>query len=331
MIKFMLNNKEKIYEGDEKISILKYLRNIEGITSVKDGCSGQGACGACLVELNGKPTLSCVTPMSKVNQSKVITIEGFPKGLKELLGKAFVEKGAVQCGFCTPGFLMRTKVLLEENINPTDEEIIKALHMNLCRCTGYIKIFEAIKLAARALRDQKKIQLTKSAKVGARHPKYDAYEKALGQSPFVDDIKIEHMLHTALKFSDFPRAKVISIDSTEAEKVKGVKRVVLGGEIPGERMNGLIVKDWPVMVIPGEITRYIGDVLAGVVADTEEIARKAVDKIKVLYEVLEPLTNMLESEHSSIKIHETGNLLDTCTIKRGIEADQAMEQSDYVA
>ena len=135
------------------------LREIEGIISTKDGCSGQAACGACMVEMNGKPTLSCVTPMKKVAGKEVITIEGFPENMKKTLGQAFVEKGAVQCGFCTPGFLMRTKILLQNNSNPSRDEIINALKMNVCRCTGYIKIVEAIQLAAKTLREKKEIIL----------------------------------------------------------------------------------------------------------------------------------------------------------------------------
>ena len=127
MIRFILNNEEKTFNGDETISLLNYLREIEGIVSVKDGCSGQGACGACLTEINGEPALSCRTPIKKVNDTRIVTIEGFEPGLKEILGTAFVKKGAVQCGFCTPGFISRTKILLSNNPDPSREEVIKAL------------------------------------------------------------------------------------------------------------------------------------------------------------------------------------------------------------
>ena len=119
MIEFLLNGRKVEYRGDEKLSLLDFLRNEAGITSAKDGCSGQGACGACLVELNGKPTLACVTLMKKVAGGKVVTLEGLPDELRRTLGNAFVEKGAVQCGFCTPGFLMRTKILLQDNPRPS--------------------------------------------------------------------------------------------------------------------------------------------------------------------------------------------------------------------
>jgi len=330
MITFHLNGIEKKIEGDESLSLLHYLREIEGIISTKDGCSGQAACGACMVEMNGKPTLSCVTPMKKVAGKEIITIEGFPENLKKTLGQAFVEKGAVQCGFCTPGFLTRTKILLQNNSSPSKNEIVKALKMNYCRCTGYIKIVEAIQLAAKTLRENKKIILKKIGKVGFNHPKYNAYEKAIGQNPFVDDLKFDNMLYSALKFSDYPRAKILKIDVSDAEKLKGVVRVFTGKDIPGERYNGLIVNDWPVMVVEGETTRYIGDVLAGVVATSETIARKAVKLIKIDYDVLEPLTDMLEAEESLIKVHKKGNLLETCVIKRGDPVDDVLKNSAYV-
>ena len=332
MINFRLNGIEKKYEGDESLSLLRCLREIEGIISVKDGCSGQAACGACMVEMDGKPTLSCVTPMKKVAGKEVITIEGFPGKLKKTLARAFVEKGAVQCGFCTPGLLVRTKILLQNNPNPSQEEIIDALKMNVCRCTGYIKIVEAIQLAAKTVRENKEITLkkTKTGKVGTNHPKYRAYEKATGQNPFVDDLTFDNMLYSALKFSDYPRAAVLKIDTSKAEKIEGIVRVFTGRDIPGERYNGLIVNDWPVMVVEGETTRYIGDVLAGVVATSETIARKAVKLIKIDYEVLEPLTNMLEAEESPVKVHEKGNLLETCVIKRGDPVDEVLENSAYV-
>jgi len=127
MIKLKINNKQHKYSGDGDLTLLKYLRNELNITSAKDGCSGQAVCGACTVEINGKAKLSCVTKMKNLQNAEVITMEGIPDTVREIIGKAFVEKGAVQCGFCTPGFIMRTKVLFQGNKNPTREEIKKAM------------------------------------------------------------------------------------------------------------------------------------------------------------------------------------------------------------
>lgn len=330
MISFTLNSDQKTFNGDENISLLKYLREYEGITSPKDGCSCQAYCGTCMVELNGKAVLSCVTPMKKVKSGNVITIEGLHEHLRQILGKIFVEKGAVQCGFCTPGFLMRTKVLLETNPNPTRKEILDALKFNLCRCTGYIKIVEAIEYASKVMSGEERYApKTQTGKVGTRYPKYQAYETAIGFRPFVCDLKFNGMLHGALKFSDHPRAIVKKIDFTEAEKIKGVIKIFTAKDVPGKRNIGLIVDDWDLMIAEGETTRYIGDVLAGVVAETEDIAREAVKKIKVEYEILKALTDLHEALKSEIKVHPKGNLLDECIIYRGGDAEEVIKNSDY--
>lgn len=331
MIEFELNGSAKTFESDTNLSLLNYLREIVGIVSVKDGCSGQAACGACLLEMNGKPKLACATPMKKVSGARVITIEGFPASLRETLGRAFVTKGAVQCGFCTPGFLSRTKILLENNPEPTREDIIHALRFNLCRCTGYVKIIEAVELAARQLAGYQRIEPQSAVGVGARQPKYKAFEKAIGASAFIDDMRIDGMLHGALRFSDHPRAEVLKIDYSQAAKLSGVVRIFTGADIPGKRHVGVIRQDWPLMVVEGETTRYIGDVLAGVVAQTEAIAREAVALITVEYDVLEPLTDISAAENSPIRIHSGGNLLDHTRIGRGDDIDAVLASSAHVA
>jgi len=330
-IEFVLNGSTKIFTGDSELSLLKYLREVVGITSVKDGCSGQAACGACMVEVNGKAVLSCVTKMKKLNGAKITTIEGFPESLKEYLAKSFVSKGAVQCGFCSPGFLTRTKVLLENNPNPSRDEIVEALKFNVCRCTGYIKVVEAIETARDSINENREIELSKVAGIGGDIPKYRAYEKALGINPFVDDLKFDDILYSALKFSDYPRAKIVKIDIEKAEKSEGVVAVITGKNIPGERFTGLIKKDWPLMVMEGETTRYIGDVLAGVIADTEENARKAISLIEIEYEVFEPLTDMLKAKDSEIIVDPKGNLLEKTVIRRGKFIDDILDKSDFVS
>ena len=330
MIKFSLNGSEASYDGDLKMSLLNYLRTTAGIVSAKNGCSGEAACGACLVEMNAKPTLSCITPMKKVNGASIVTIEGFPESMRQTLGRAFVSKGAVQCGFCTPGFLSRAKILLETNPQPRRGDIIHALRFNLCRCTGYVKIIEAIELAAEHLRQDRELKLSNTGKVGASQPKYDAYNKAIGRSEFVDDILIDGMLYGALKFSDHPRAKVINIDVSAAENMEGVVRIFTAKDIPGERTIGVIHQDWPVMIDVGETTRYIGDVLAGVVAHDQEIARQAAAAISVEYEVQEPLTDPNIAEQSPIKVHEAGNLLSVSHIQRGEDIGSVLKSSAHV-
>jgi aerobic-type carbon monoxide dehydrogenase small subunit (CoxS/CutS family) len=204
MIEFSLNGRPAAYEGDPKRSLLTHLRIDLGIVSAKDGCSGQATCGACLVEVDGKPALACATPMERVAGKAVVTIEGFPEAVRRTLGRAFVAQGAVQCGFCTPGILTRAKLLLEQNPHPSRAEVAKALGAHLCRCTGYVKIIDAILKAADTLRAGREIAWERRTGIGVSSPKVDAFEKALGISPFIDDLRFDGMRHAALKFSDHP-------------------------------------------------------------------------------------------------------------------------------
>jgi len=331
MINFKLNNKEITYSGDENRTLLDFIRKDEGLTSVKDGCSGQAACGACTVEMNGKAVLSCVTKMSKLQDSEVFTPEGFPEYVKDTIAKALVNEGGVQCGFCTPGFISRTKVLLQDNPNPTIEEVRKAIKPHLCRCTGYKKIEKGILTAAEALKNGKKIDIRKtSGKIGVSQPKYEAYETAIGERKFVDDIVFSDMLFGALKYSDYPKAKVLKIDTSEAEKLEGVHRVFTAKNIPGEKKVGLIIQDWSVMIAEGETTHYIGDVLAGVVADTDEIARKAVNLINVEYKVLEPVTDVFKAIEGERVHPERPNNFDTVQFTIG-NAEEAMKKAKFIS
>ena len=333
MIEFYLNHRKTAYTGDENLTLLQYLRELEGITSVKDGCSGQAACGACMVEINGKAKLSCTQKIKFLGNANVITMEGIPEEVRDIIGKAFVEKGAVQCGFCTPGLIMRTKVLFVENSNPDREQIKKAINLNLCRCTGYVKIVDAIEEALKNLQQEKVItEPHHPAGVGQSLSKYEAFETAIGKRKFVNDMHIAGMLHSALRFSDHPRAKVISIDLSEALKIEGVIRIFTATDVPGERFTGLIISDWPLMIAPGEITRYIGDVIAGVVAVDENTARKAARLIRVEYEVLKPVSDMHRAlEPSSAQVHPgKPNLLEKCKVFRGDNIGDIFRKSAYV-
>jgi aldehyde oxidoreductase len=331
-MKFNLNGIEKTFYGDPELSLLTYLREIEGITSPKDGCAPQAACGACTVELNGRAVLSCVIPMKKVENGNVITVEGLGEYKQRTIANAFVEKCGVQCGFCIPGIVMQAKVLIDKNPESSRDEIAKALTPNLCRCTGYKKIIDSIEYAAKAIRNHTEIPKPKSdGRVGGKHPKYDADKLTLGQSPFVADMKIPGMLFGALKFSDHPRAKVIAIDAAKAEKLAGVIKVFTSKDIPGSRFQGLIIPDWPLMINAGEETRYVGDVLAGVVAESEKTAREAVALIEVKYEVLTPLS---DPEKALLKdapqIQPSGNLLSETIINRG-NTDKVLNDSAYIS
>lgn len=331
-MKFILNGQEKEFDGDPETSLLTYLREHENITSVKDGCSGQASCGACTVEIDGKAKLSCATKMNKVDGVSVITPEGLGDYRRDVFANAFAEKGGVQCGFCTPGIVMRADALININPAPTADEIKQALTPHICRCTGYAKVVDAIEYAAEAIRDEKEIPVpTSDGKLGSRHPKYEAQKLVLGDHRYTDDLRFDGLVHGALKFSDYPRARVLSIDSSEAEQMPGVLRVITADDVPGERVIGLISQDWSLMIAIGEVTHYLGDVLACVVAGTEAEARAAMNKLKVEYEPLEVVSDMhaaLRSE--SPKVHGETNILAHPVFVRG-DMEAAKEKTAFVS
>jgi selenium-dependent xanthine dehydrogenase len=227
---------------------------------------------------------------------------------------------------------MQANVLIKNNPEPSRDEIAKALTPNLCRCTGYKKIIDAIEYAAEAIKENREIPKPKSdGGIGKKHPKYDADKLVLGQAPYVADMKFPGMLHGALKLSDHPRAKVISINTNKAKDYPGVIRVFTSKDIPGTRYTGLIIHDWPLMIEEGEETRYVGDVLAGVVAETEKIAREAIKLVEVKYEVLAPLSDPEKSlDEDSPKIHPKGNLLSETKVYRG-NVERALSDAAFLS
>ncbi len=187
-------------------------------------------------------------------------------------------------------------------------------------------------LAAQAMREGTAIVLSDDlihGGVGKSRPKQDSYETALGQRPFIDDMRFDGMVHGALKFSEHPRAKVLSINADKAAGLDGVIRIFTAVDIPGDRMTGVIYQDWPLMVAEGEITRYQGDVLAGVVAIDEATARKACELIEVDYQVLEAVTDVDIALTDHIKVHEKGNLLATTEFSRGGDVAEALKVSAH--
>ena len=329
---FTLNSKETNYTGNPDRKLLDFLRNDLHLTAAKDGCSGQGACGACSVEINGKIRIACRTRMADVEGKTVCTVEGLPEDFKRVLANNFALKGAVQCGFCSPGMIMRAKGLYNTNPTPTRSEIIMAISPNICRCTGYVKIIDAIDDSFKELQGLKLPNVRPSAKVGERFPKYQAIETALGTRPFTNDLFFDGMLYGALRFADHPKAKVLSIDYSEALKLNGVVRVFTANDIPGQHNSGSIFQDWPLMINASECTNCISDVIAGVVATTEDIARQASQLVKVEYEVYTPVTNMLEAaKPDSPRVHpERSNVLEVCAIRFG-DVEKAFAEAAYTS
>ncbi|MGN0905050.1 MAG: selenium-dependent xanthine dehydrogenase [Alphaproteobacteria bacterium] len=333
-MEFTLNGRKIQYDGDENRPLIKVLREDHHVTTVKDGCS-QGTCGACSVLVDGKQTLACVTPMKRIEGKSVITPDGLEQRAQEAFAAAFVEKGGIQCGYCTPGMVMAAAALLASNPSPAPADVRKAINRNICRCTGYKKIIESVLYAAEILRGEKPMPSLDAPAVGAIGAclnKYHAHDTVLGKTPFTGDIVMKNMAFGALKFSDHPKAKILSIDTSEAEKSEGVLRVFTREDIPGEQMIGTIKHDWPFMVGVGETTRCISDVLANVVAETEDLARAAAEKIKVEYEVLTPVTTWQEAlADGAPQVHpDRKNLLNESFIRIG-DVEKAFRESAYIS
>lgn len=307
------------FEGDPERTLLDYLRADLGILSPKDACSSQAACGACTVDVNGKPTLSCVTPLRKLEGAAVTTTEGLPEREQDAFADAFHQHGGTQCGFCTPGIVMRGHALLAKTPSPTTAEVEKSLTLHLCRCTGYKKIVSSVQAAGEALRTGEPVpKPPQTGRVGTRLPKVQSRELVLGQHAYVCDRSAEGMVHGALRFSDHPRAIVRAIDVAAALASPGVLRVLVASDIPGKHESGLIVADWPLMIGVGETTHYVGDVLACVVAATPEQAREAASKVKVDYEVLTPILDVPSAlAEGAPSLHPKGNVLGRSIAKKG--------------
>lgn len=329
MYSFVLNGEEVSTNEDKRL--LDYLRDDKRITSVKNGCNGEGVCGACSVLIDGKKRQSCRLTTSKVEGKEVITVEGLSDEEKEIYIWAFTEAGAVQCGFCTPGMVISAKSLLDNNLNPTDKDIKNAINGNICRCTGYVKIEKAILFAAKAMREGFKPSKKESkGLIGDELNRIDAREKVLGTGEFVDDMHVEKMLYGSALRTEYPRALVKSIDISQAIKHPETEAVLTAKDVPGKRYIGHIIKDWPALIDEGEETRYIGDAVALVAARSKEGLKEILDLIKVEYKELKPLTNPKEAlDQNAPKIHEKGNILTKEVLKRG-NADEIIAKSKYV-
>ncbi|OYT17799.1 MAG: selenium-dependent xanthine dehydrogenase [Bacteroidetes bacterium 4572_77] len=333
MIKFRINGKEVFCTQTSKTSLLHYLRETKHLTATKDGCSGEGICGACTVLIDNRTRLACQTKLGQVQGKDVWSLEGLQEERKTIIAQSLVEKGAVQCGFCTPGIIVKAYSLLENNSNPSYSEIKNSLKNHLCRCTGYVKIIEGIESAALYFQKNKTPKSTDFKQfIGSSLPKYKGIETALGKRKFTNDLNFPNMLHVALVFSAHPRARVLNINILEAAKRKGVERIITAQDIPGNPITGLITQDWPLMISKGETTNYIGDVLAMVVAQTAEEARMAANMVTVDYEIFEPITNMHNAiKPSSEKVHKSKtNTLSKTNINIGNDYD-SFSTEDYVS
>ncbi len=327
MYRFTVNGRPA--ETDRDMPLIDYLRDELRLTSVKNGC-GEGACGACTLLLNGQKRRACMLTTAGADQKAVTTVEGLSPRERDVYAYCFTEAGAVQCGFCIPGMVISAKVLLDQNLTPTRADVKKAIRGNICRCTGYQKIENAILMAADFLRENRAVPPAQDdGLLGRDFHRIDAAEKVLGTGVFADDIMLPGMIYAKALRSRYPRARILKIDVSRAEKHPDVVRVLTAGDVPFNK-TGHLIQDWDVMIAQGDITRYVGDAVALVATRHKETLDEALALIDVEYEPLTPVTSPAEGlADGAPRLHENGNLLTRQHLHRGAPAG-AIAQAAYV-
>jgi aldehyde oxidoreductase len=297
-VSLTINGVKRQFIVEPAYRLLDLLRKDLRLTGAKQSCDRKGQCGACTVIVNGKAVRSCLTKVADLEGAEVISIEGLgtPRN-PHLIQEAFVLAGAVQCGFCTPGMIMAAKALLDGNEHPTVDDIKKALHRNLCRCTGYKKIIEAVLLAGSFLRGEKTPDLVRpdpsQGLIGVSHPRPSAMIKACGVAEFTADIQVSGAAELAVVHSPYAHALIKSIDTSLAEKIPGVIGVMTAKDIKGTNRLKFIVPDRPVLC--DTKVRCLGDPVAAVLAETREQAVAGAEAVKVEYKVLPVLMSPEEA------------------------------------
>ena len=336
------------------------LRERLGLIGTKIGCN-EAECGSCTVLVDGEPVLSCNYPAQRAQGKKVITIEGLASwpdhpqtteaggngaGEKNLhpLQEAFIEHGAVQCGFCIPGQVMTAYALLKRKPDPSEEDIRNALKDTLCRCGGYPSITRAIQSAAHTLQTGEPISKPYFSSafplesVGASHARPDAQQKVTGAALYTDDLHFSGMLQARVKRAGIPHGILTRIDVEKARQLAGVAAVLTAEDIPGEHNHGLVIPDWPSLVGVGERVRTVGDAVAIVAAETREIASQALDLIEADYQLLPVISDPVQARQPGVPdLHSNGNLLKHIKVRKGdvekgfAEADVILEHTYHTA
>ena len=296
-VNLTVNGARRQFVVDEDRVLLDLLREDLRLTGAKQSCDRKGQCGACTVIVNGKTVRSCLTRVVKIDNAEVLTVEGL--GTPEnphLVQEAFVLAGAIQCGYCTPGMIMATKALLDKNPNPSRDEIRHALRNNLCRCTGYTRIFEAVELAARFLRNEARpadmMPDENAGQIGVSHVRPWSILKACGLAAFSADVVTHGALEIAVVRSPYHRATLGGIDSSAAEKMPGVAGVMTAADIKGSNNMGFD-NDQPLLCTDN--LPVLGAAVAIVAADTQKQALAAAAAVKVDYEELPAVRNAMEA------------------------------------
>jgi CO/xanthine dehydrogenase Mo-binding subunit/aerobic-type carbon monoxide dehydrogenase small subunit (CoxS/CutS family) len=337
-----VNGETVVFEAEPAETLLDVLRTKIGVTGPKRACD-RGECGSCTVHLDGLPVNACLIPAVRVAGCSITTVEGLAgDGGLHPLQRAFHELGAAQCGFCTPGMLLSAKALLDRNPSPSETDIRQAISGNICRCTGYVKIVEAIASAAKVLRGEtlveggsivaKDVSERKPSAVGRRMPKLDGLGHVTGTTRYTDDIAMPGSLHACPHYSAHDHARILRIDTRAAERVNGVIAIITAKDIPDNR-QGLTVKDQPLLA--DDKVRHRGDVIAFVAARDARAAAEASALIKVDYEPLPVVTDPVAALATGAPaVHEGGNLvpfnpLRAIRIRKG-DVEAGLREADLI-
>ncbi|MXX25926.1 MAG: molybdopterin-dependent oxidoreductase [Caldilineaceae bacterium SB0668_bin_21] len=345
-----VNGEERCLDVPPSRYLAEVLRYDLGLTGTKIGCD-EAECGCCTVIVDGQSVDSCIYPAFKAQGAQVLTIEGLAQTREgcedescdalELhpLQDAFIRHGATQCGFCTPGFIMQAKTLLDENPDPSEVEIKECLKDTYCRCTGYTAIISSVKAASEYLRTGRMPDavlppvMKPLTQIGQPLQRPDAVDKVTGAALYTDDYTFDGMLFGATLRSEHPHARIRGIDADAARALEGVHAVLTHDDVPGDPRHGLVENDWPVFAGGRYPARYVGDAIALAVAETAEIAQQALALIDVDYEVLEAVTDPRDAlQPDAPQLHPDrpdGNLLKHIKVRHG-DVEAGFAASDVV-
>jgi selenium-dependent xanthine dehydrogenase len=330
-VRIRVNGTWHTFEIDSRTVLIELLRDRLNLTGTKNGC-GSGHCGACTVLVDGEAVRACIYKARRAHEKTVETIEGLARGnVLHPLQRAFIQRGAVQCGYCTPGMIMSAKALLDHVPDPTDEQIKTALKQNFCRCTGYKKIIEAVHAAAGMAADPRKTPSLESGEfsvIGRRMARTEALGRVTGEVRYTGDLVVEGMLRARVLRSAYPHALLRGIDVSRARQMPGVVAVLTADDVPGAKNHGVLAHDWPVLAY--DKVRYVGDALAIVAAETEDQAEAALSAIAVDYEPLPVITGPEEGlAPGAVLAHEKGNVLKYIEFSKG-DVEAGLAASDLV-